>query len=161
VLVNLLSNAIKYTPEGGRVSVRAEKLEPKCGGRNRRIVVEDSGIGMSADFMPHLFEPFSQENRPEAGGVGGTGLGLSIVKRIVDLMGGVIDVKSEPGKGTRFTIDLPVPAENSRRGPAGQGRKTGGPLCGRKLLLCEDNPLNTEIAVILLRGRGRSPWTAP
>ena len=158
VLVNLLSNAIKYTPEGGKVSVRAEKLEPKCGGRNRRLVVEDSGIGMSPDFMPHLFEPFSQENRPEAGGVGGTGLGLSIVKRIVDLMGGVIDVKSEPGKGTRFTIDLPLRIADEAQ-PVRAEKPAG--LSGRKLLLCEDNPLNTEIAVILLRGRGFAVDTAP
>jgi signal transduction histidine kinase/ActR/RegA family two-component response regulator len=154
VLVNLLSNAIKYTLPGGTVTMRVEKLDPPENGRTRRIVVEDSGIGIGPEFIPHLFEPFSQENRSEAGNVAGTGLGLAIVKRIIDLMDGEITVESKLGEGTRFTIDIPL-----RSAAAGDGTKHGEAvdtvrLDGKKLLMCEDNYLNREIAEIILRQRG-------
>ena len=158
VLVNLLTNAIKYTPAGGTVELRAEKLDPPVEGRSRRVIIRDNGIGMSCDFLPHLYEPFSQENRPEAGGVTGTGLGLSIVKRIVDLMGGVIKCDSVMGHGTCFTLDLPGGAAQCPMAQEPEEIRTGP--AGGKLLLCEDNVLNTEIAVILLRARGFEVDTA-
>ena len=108
ILLNLLSNAIKFTPAGGTVRVSIARLEPPEAGNNYRIIVEDTGIGISPDFIQHLFEPFAQEHRQTAGSAVGTGLGLSIVKRIVDLMGGTIQVQSTIGSGSRFTVDLPL-----------------------------------------------------
>ena len=105
-------------------------------------------------FMARMFEPFAQENRPEAGNAGGTGIGLTIVKRIVDLLGGTIAVRSNPGEGTRFEVELPVPTAD---GPAAAGQQPApaeDALRGKRVLLCEDNLLNREIAEILLKNRG-------
>ena len=154
IYLNLVSNAIKYTPVGGTVCVSVHRLEPPVDGNNRRIIVEDNGIGISEEFLPKLFEPFSQEHRPEAAHVAGTGLGLSIVKRIVDLMGGTIRVRSAVGVGTRFEVDLPLKLVQKM----GQAQKTDAAqsesLAGKTILLCEDNYLNTEIATILLTEKG-------
>jgi signal transduction histidine kinase/ActR/RegA family two-component response regulator len=153
IWVNLLSNAIKYTPTGGIVRAYEEAIEPPVEGRNRRIVVEDSGIGMSEEFMARMFEPFSQENRFEAGNVAGTGLGLAIVKRLVALLGGTISVKSQLNKGSRFEVDIPVQpaAENSIE--ADLAGRPESMLAVKRVLLCEDNLLNREIAATLLRSR--------
>jgi light-regulated signal transduction histidine kinase (bacteriophytochrome) len=121
IWINLLSNAIKYTPAGGTVRAAVEILDPPVGGRNRRIVVEDTGIGMSEAFLSRMFEPFSQENRPEAGNAGGTGLGLAIVKRIVDLL----------GARSPFPAPRQGNALRRRRAYRGRGRNPGradGPL---------------------------------
>jgi len=150
VLLNLLSNAIKYTPSGGTVRISVKRLDPEAeNGCTRRIIVQDTGIGISPAFLPQVFEPFAQEHRAEAGDVSGTGLGLSIVRRIVDLMGGTIHVESEVGRGTCFAVDLPVNVADSvqaRRKIAAEAS-----LDGRRVLLCEDNSLNAEIVRILLR----------
>ena len=149
VLLNLLSNAIKFTPEGGTVKAGVQILDPPVNGCNRRIVVEDNGIGMSAEFLKKMYEPFSQERRSETAHTVGTGLGLSIVQRIVQLMGGSIAVESEIGKGTRFTVDLPLQYEETA------ALKTAdsplAPLAGKQVLLCEDNYVNREIASLLLQ----------
>ena len=151
ILLNLISNAIKYTPVGGTVRVTVERLDPPDkNGCTRRITVEDNGIGISPDFLPRVFDPFSQEHRDEIGNVPGTGLGLAIIKRIVDLMGGTIHVQSKLHCGTRFTVDLPIsPAKNEEV----HSRKSEflSVLSGGKILLCEDNDLNAEIVTILLR----------
>ena len=161
IILNLLSNAVKFTPPGGTVRYAVEAINPPVNGRNRRIIVEDTGIGMSPEFLQHLYEPFSQENRPEAAGTQGTGLGLSIVRRIVDLMGGTIAVESEPGKGTRFTVDLPLTCEeNAEVVPEPEREYTGTTLAGKRILLCEDNQMNMEIALVLLRDRGILPDTS-
>ena len=152
ILVNLLSNAVKFTPAGGTVSLSAGPPEPPAEGRNCRIVVEDTGIGMNAEFLPRIYEPFTQERRAEA--AAGTGLGLSIVKKLVDLMGGEIRVRSAPGRGTRFTIDLTLRPADSGPAPAEPEERSPVPLAGRHVLLCEDNPLNTEIATLLLKKEG-------
>ena len=152
--INLISNAIKYTPRGGTVHAFVEVIDPPVNGRNRRMIVEDNGIGMSREFMSRMFEPFSQENRPEAGGTSGTGLGLAIVRRIVDLLGGSITVHSELNRGTRFELEMPV---QTAEGPA-EKKEAATPeesvLSGRCVLLCEDNLLNQEIAATLLKSRG-------
>ncbi|MEA5050520.1 MAG: ATP-binding protein [Oscillospiraceae bacterium] len=156
ILLNLLSNAIKFTPPGGTVTVSAGMIDPPENGRNRRITVEDTGIGISPAFLPQIYEPFSQEHSGE--NVSGTGLGLSIVKRYVDMLGGTICAKSEPGKGTRFIVDLPIRI----LGPGAPGPQKDGAraqddlslLSGRRVLLCEDNAINTEIALLLLREKG-------
>ena len=155
IWLNLLSNAIKYTPAGGAVRACVEPIEPPQNGRNRRMVVEDTGIGMSEEFMRKMYEPFTQENRPEAGSAGGTGLGLAIVKRLANLMGGTITVHSKPGAGSRFEIEVPVTIAVEPEAEL-QSRQTDVDLKGKRVLLCEDNLLNREIVVTLLENRGVS-----
>ena len=107
VLLNLLSNAIKFTPAGGTVAmtIRQKPRAPKGYG-SYEIRVKDTGIGMSPDFIQHIFEPFERERNSTASGIQGTGLGMAITKNIVDTMGGTIEVQSEQGKGTEFIINL-------------------------------------------------------
>jgi signal transduction histidine kinase/ABC-type amino acid transport substrate-binding protein/ActR/RegA family two-component response regulator len=157
VLANILSNAIKYTPAGGTVTVTIEAIEPPENGCTRRIVVADTGIGMSREFITRMFEPFSQERRSEMANVTGTGLGLAIVKKIVDLMGGTIKVDSVLHQGTTFTVDLPikyfdkVAAAAASEKDDGQKQAVRAALQGQRLLLCEDNHVNAEIAQLLLK----------
>jgi signal transduction histidine kinase/ActR/RegA family two-component response regulator len=157
ILLNLISNAIKYTPQGGRIKVSVKALEPPEHGCSRRLVVEDTGIGMSPEFLERMYEPFSQEHRPEARNVTGTGLGLAIVKMNVDLMGGTIQAVSKVGHGTRFTVDLPV--EHWTRAAVAEPASAQKPeldwrrLAGCKVLVCEDNYLNAEIATLLLKDK--------
>ena len=154
IMLNLLSNAIKYTPEGGTVRLSVGPLDPPENGCTRRIVVEDSGIGMGAEFLQNIYEPFSQEHRPEAANVAGTGLGLTIVKRIVDLMSGCIRVESVVGRGTKFTVDLPIQRADDAGTAKAQVQDDPTVLAGKRVLLCEDNYLNTEIVSLLLGERG-------
>jgi len=154
ILLNLISNAIKYTPEGGVVRAAVERMEPARNGCTRRIVVEDDGIGISPEFLPQVFEPFAQEHRPEAKNVTGTGLGLSIVKRIVDLMGGTVQVQSKLSRGTRFTVELPITTVENERARVRSEAVSAVSLAGRRVLLCEDNDLNAEIVTILLKEKG-------
>ena len=107
IYVNLVSNAIKYTPSGGNITITVEELPcEKEGYMKVKSEIKDTGIGMSKEYLPTLFEPFSREHNTTTGKVGGTGLGMAIVKKMVDLMGGSIEVESEPGKGTIFTFTL-------------------------------------------------------
>jgi signal transduction histidine kinase/CheY-like chemotaxis protein len=151
VILNLLSNAIKYTPEGGTVRFSAENIESAGSAMTRRITVEDSGIGISPEFLPRLFEPFAQEMRPEAANIQGTGLGLSIVKKIVDLMGGTIAVHSEIHKGTAFVVELPIQCEKTAAGEKTKAAPAAMNLSGKRVLLVEDNYLNAEIATLMLK----------
>ena len=159
ILLNLISNAIKYTPEGGTVTVKIQVLNPPEHGCTRRIIIADTGIGMSQEFLPRIYEPFSQEMRPEMGNVTGTGLGLAIVKRIVDLMGGTIVVESKVDVGTRFTVDLPVEHGGKQtdlfneQAERQQAKALETALQGKTILLCEDNYLNAEIAKLLLKDK--------
>ena len=107
VLLNILSNAMKYTKSGGMVSVRVIQLPGAPEGyASYQFIVKDTGIGMSAEFQKHLFEPFEREQTATVSGIQGTGLGLAITKNIVDMMNGTINVKSEPGKGTEFSVSF-------------------------------------------------------
>lgn len=161
VLLNLISNAIKYTPAGGTVKVAVQALTGNEHGYTRRIIVEDNGIGMSEEFMTRMYEPFNQEQRPEAKNVVGTGLGLSIVKKIVDFMNGEIKVQSKINSGTRFVVDLPIehwakkPEEMKLKQEEARKQQTIilAKLSHKNVLLCEDNELNAEIATLLLKNR--------
>jgi len=165
IAMNLLSNAVKYTPEGGHVTF-AVQAATHDGGTTRptTLVIQDDGIGMSEDFQQRMFEPFSQEHQAGTGNTQGTGLGLSIVKRIVELMGGTIQVRSALGEGTRIEVHLPVEvveAPDVAAAPAGdapglvQETPASEDIRGRNILLCEDNQLNAEIAcAILAEGSG-------
>lgn len=162
VILNLLSNAVKYTPPGGTVRYEVAVIDPPEDGCSRRYIVSDDGIGMGADFLENLYEPFAQEMRPEARNVTGTGLGLAIVKRIVDLMKGTIRVESAVGRGTTFTVDLPVPLVGEGGIAATEAKPDLLPvLSGRRVLLCEDYAMNAEIAAILLADAGVEVEAAP
>ena len=111
VLMNILSNAVKYTPNGGHIQFEVEELPRNEHYARYRFVVQDDGIGMSADYQKTLFDPFTREERSGTNKVQGTGLGMAITKSIVDLMGGTIHVESTPGKGTRFEVVLEFPID--------------------------------------------------
>lgn len=131
VLINILSNAVKYTPDGG--------------------------IGMSEEFLQHIFEPFTQEQRSSRTHYKGTGLGMAITKKLVDQMHGSLDVESEPGKGSTFIVRLSLPVDPTPHPVAAQqpAKQEDAPtLAGLHLLLAEDNELNSEIAVTLLEAEG-------
>ena len=159
ILVNLISNAVKYTPAGGTVTVAVQEFP--CEQENSvkiQIEVRDTGIGMSKEFLPTLFDSFSRERNTTVGKVAGTGLGMAIVKKYVDLMGGSIDVKSELGEGTVFTLILTQKkAEENYYGQ--KASKTDAAdmeisLRGKHILLAEDNELNAEIAIAILEETG-------
>lgn len=160
IALNLISNAIKYTLDGGTVCVSL-KMEGQGTSECRYLLtVKDTGIGMSEEFIRRMYEPFSQEKRSESVKEPGTGLGLSIVKRYVDLMGGIISVTSRLHEGTCIQVSIPVSTENI--GPADKQEEDPSvqSLAGKNVLLCEDNYMNTEIAVMLLKDRGINVQTA-
>jgi signal transduction histidine kinase len=154
IFINLISNAVKFTPEGGDVTLAVECERETETELYDKLVVKDSGIGISPEFIPRIYEPFSQERTEATAGIGGSGLGLSIVKRLVDLMHGRIEVSSELGRGTEFDVYLKFPKVN---GPAEAGRSAAAEpfsLEGRTILLCEDNEMNREIATAILEKNG-------
>lgn len=156
IFLNLLSNAIKYTPAGGHVELLAYNVPPDADDPDSLLIVHDDGIGISQDFLPRIFDAFSQEGRRGYESVG-TGLGLSIVKQLVDLMDGSIEVESEVGKGTTFTVRLHFQEAAMEDSPEASPRGRALPdtaLGSHKVLLVEDNDLNAEIATKLLERRG-------
>ena len=159
IYVNLVGNAIKYTPRGGNVTITVEELPCKEEGYMKvKSEIKDTGIGMSREYLPTLFEPFSREQNTATGKVRGTGLGMPIVKKMVDLMGGSLEVESELGKGTVFTFTLMHKIADrkyySQRIEKVKASNMGESLGGKHILLAEDNDLNAEIAVTILEEIG-------
>ena len=188
ILLNVISNSVKYTPEGGNISVRiteegttyqltessdgisaqelstenTDKSVSECDKENLmavyRFVIEDTGIGMSKEYLPHIFEEFTRERTSTESKVVGTGLGLPIVKSLVDLMGGTIEVSSKVGEGTKTTILLPLTfseeTETDKQQSQIENTKLLELLMGKRVLLAEDNELNAEIAVTILEEDG-------
>ena len=158
IILNVVSNSIKYTNPHGKITVSIDELDSEDEkNANYKVVVEDNGIGMSQDYLPHIFEEFSREHTSTETRVAGTGLGLPIVKSLVDRMGGTIEVESEEGKGTRFIMkfSFPVSSKNQVR----EKEKQNIPditekLEGKRILLAEDNELNAEIAETVLEETG-------
>lgn len=158
IILNVVSNSIKYTNPHGKITLSIDELDSEDEkNANYKVVVEDNGIGMSQDYLPHIFEEFSREHTSTETRVAGTGLGLPIVKSLVDRMGGTIEVESEEGKGTRFIMkfSFPVSLENQVR----EKEKQNIPditekLEGKRILLAEDNELNAEIAETVLEETG-------
>ena len=162
ILLNLLSNAVKFTPSGLGVNlfgyIVSRQDERHC---RLRFIVKDQGKGMSQEFMKRMYKPFEQEYLTE----NGTGLGLSIVQGLVQLLHGTIDCQSKVGKGTTFTVEVPVeivPQPTSEQVPQSEEKTTpaANVLQGARILLCEDNALNQEIAVTLLGMKGLQVETA-
>ena len=153
IIMNLLSNAVKYTAEGGKIVLDIEeKPSARDDFMTLQIRVSDNGIGISKEYVPHIFDAFTRERSSSESGIIGTGLGLRIVKSFVDLMNGDISVESEPGKGTCFTVEIScrkVPEEELQQQMEEQPENVS--LAGRRLLLAEDNGLNAEIAMTILQ----------
>ena len=158
IMINLVSNALKYTPDGGTVTIKIQELPgDKEGYIKIKTEVSDTGIGMSKDYIPIMFDSFSRERNTTIGKIGGTGLGMSIVKRLVDMMGGTIEVNSELGKGSCFTVIL-----QHRLADDSYYEKKSSPkhivsqkvLKGKRILLAEDNELNAEITTTILENEG-------
>ena len=154
IFLNIYGNSIKYNKPGGFIKTKVEikkitdtKVMFKC-------IVSDTGVGMSPEFLEHLFEPFSQEKNDARSFYQGTGLGMSIVKTLVEKMNGTIDVASEEGVGTTFAVSIPfeIADEASVRTP--ENAKEEADISGTKILIVEDNELNMEIAVSLLEDMG-------
>ena len=158
IVMNILGNAIKFTPAGGSIDFTMTNLSIENGIITDKIEVRDTGIGINADFLPHIFEAFSQADTSKTSSVQGTGLGMAITKRLVSLMGGDIAVTSEPGTGTCFTFTIQMPiatAEQIEAWKKEQSRVSEEvSLKGKRILLCEDHPLNTEIAIRMLQTKG-------
>ena len=154
VLVNLIGNAIKYTHSGGHVTVDVKELQcSKDGYGTYQIKIIDTGIGMSESFIPTLFDPFTREAK---GNIIGTGLGMPIVKKLVDMMGGTIDVESKLGEGSTFTITIDHKLMNDEKSRVQQKDLVDSKdlLEGKHVLLAEDNELNAEFAKIILEDCG-------
>lgn len=154
ILLNLLGNAVKFTPDGGEITLTA-KEEGDAESGHLCFAVQDSGCGISPEFLPHLFDPFAQERRTLNNQIHGTGLGLAICKGLVARMGGTIQVESAPGKGSAFFVRLPLRAAADGSAADAEAAAPAPAVsipdfAGRHVLLAEDNPLNTEIALHLL-----------
>lgn len=161
VLINVISNAIKYTNKGGHVSVCMETVSVSADFVCDKYVVSDNGIGMSEEYLTHIFEPFSQEGRLNGSDDEGAGLGMSIVKKLVTLMNGEISVQSKLDEGTTVTLLMKYPRyyENESEKNAQTGIDFSV-LSGKRVLICEDHPLNSLIASNLLEKHGAVCETA-
>lgn len=153
IFMNVISNAIKFTPSGGTVEIRCNRAVVKDAQVQISVAIKDTGVGISKEFLPKIFEPFEQENNTKVANYDGTGLGLAIVKNLVELMSGTITVESEENKGTCFTINLAFPVVNEEIVQA-EPIDTPKNLEGKRVLLCEDHPLNRQIATRLLEKEG-------
>ena len=158
IFVNILSNAIKYTSSGGSVKVSVDELPcDEDGYMMVRTRVSDTGIGMSQEYLTNIFEAFTREQNTTKSKIAGTGLGMSIVKKYVDLLGGTINVESELGKGSTFTVTLKhrIADESYYVKKYIEESGTGSEILeGRNILLAEDNDLNAEIAEAILESAG-------
>lgn len=157
ILSNLISNAIKYTPEDGHVSIDIQELECEREGYVLfQTKVSDTGIGMSEDFLPSLFELFERERNTTISKIPGTGLGMAIVKNFVDLMDGSIEVESELGEGSTFTITIPhkIADKDYTNRNIESSNVSDIDLKGKRILLAEDNELNAEITTTILSEMG-------
>lgn len=163
VLINIVGNAIKYTPSGGTVTMTVDRQKISATEAMLRFVIQDTGIGISKEFLPHIFEPFKQEHTGTTANYGGTGLGLAISKNIVELMGGTITVQSTQGSGTTFAITVMLGIDNSVSDNAAEVEEKPVVVppqvydfTGKRVLLCEDHPLNIEVAKHILEHVGFS-----
>lgn len=154
IFLNLLTNAVKFTPQGGTVALTINNSYRRGNKIGIQIYVKDNGIGMSLDYQQHMFEPFSQECSALTDNTEGSGLGLSITKKMIELMGGRISVLSFPDYGSEFLVELEVEVCSAKAVTKIAEKDDFKLLSGKRVLLCEDHPLNTQIAVRLLEKKG-------
>lgn len=157
ITLNILSNAVKFTPEGGHIECTVSHLQgEKEGECITEVIIADNGIGMSKDFVPHIFEMFERERSSTVSGITGTGLGMGIVKKFVDIMGGTIDVESELGKGSTFIVRIPckIADEKDFKAMQVEYHTDQTSAVGKRILLAEDNDLNAEIAMEIIGDEG-------
>ena len=158
IYLNIVSNAIKYTPADHAITVSVIEVPSHKENYARYIFVcEDTGYGMSEEFLPHIFEEFTREHTTTENKISGTGLGLSIVKSMVDLMGGTIKVESIKGKGTKFTVDIALQIASKEDFAEEQVMTkeiVNNEMKHKRILLAEDNDLNAEIAIEILKSEG-------
>lgn len=154
IFINILGNAVKYNKKNGRIftKMQAENTGPDT--VVFRIEMSDTGIGMSEEFLQHLYEPFAREHEESIGGYEGTGLGMSIVKQLIDKMGGTIQMESKVGEGSRFIVEIPFEMATEEEVERRQEESDPGSIAGKKILLVEDNELNRDIARTLLSDAG-------
>ena len=165
ILCQLVDNAMKYTEPGGMICLTMKESDIAVNGYAKfQFMVKDDGIGISDEFQASLFEPFKRENNTTASGVSGTGLGLTVVKGLVDIMGGEISVKSEPGKGCCFTVSMLMKLQKKQQGEhlenSGNDSIDRGSLEGKRILVVEDNEINREIVEEVLKSEGLLVETA-
>lgn len=161
VLINILGNSVKFTPPGGSIRLTVKEKSRFDGQVTLAFVTSDTGIGISEEFLPHIFEAFSKEDSSMTSRYESTGLGMAITKSIVDHMSGQIDVRSKRGEGTTFTVtitfaesDKHIAEPHDAGAKAGDGRQEAlADLKGRRVLLAEDMEINAEIVVMLLKRR--------
>ena len=154
VLVNIAGNAIKYTPEGKTVDLTAIEEAGSLPGRAKyRFVIKDTGIGISEEYLPHIFESFTREENTTINRVQGTGLGLAITAKVVELMGGKISVKSKLNEGSEFTVELELEIDEPEETVSKEEQKTND-ISGSHILIVEDNDINAEIAIMILQQFG-------
>ncbi len=160
IFMNIISNSVKYTQEKGHICVRAFKIsENKVNGNCYRFEIEDNGIGMSEEFQQKLFEPFAREDNSMTNVTQGTGLGLSIVKSTIEMMGGIVEVDSKQGVGTKFTLTFQF--KNAEKQQTDENEDVQElRFDGHRILLVEDNEINREIACELLSQTGLTIETA-
>ena len=158
IMLNIISNAIKYTPEGHSIYVEVHEAVSENPSKIRYIFsCEDTGIGMSEEYLPHIYEEFSREHTSTENKVPGTGLGLPIIKSMIELMGGSIQVESRQGIGTKFTVDLSFDMASKEEVYGSRNAiKTSAihTIKGKRILIAEDNELNAEIAKTVLEDAG-------
>ena len=158
IFINIIGNSLKYTPAGGKITIDIREIPfDRENYIAYKIVVEDTGIGMSEDYLPHIFEEFSREHTSTESKVVGTGLGLPIVKALIDLMGGTIEIESEAGKGTKTTVMIPFEiATQEQILEEQQKEKEFVPedIKEKRMLVAEDNELNAEITLTVLKEKG-------
>lgn len=154
IFLNIIGNAIKYNKPGGSVTCRIETAARDDNTVTYRCTISDTGIGMSREFLKHIFEPFSQEQHDARSFYQGTGLGMSIVKSLVDRMNGTLEIESEKGKGSKFTVTIPFEIADSADIADAFEYSDNGDIRGVRILLAEDNSLNREIARTLLEENG-------
>jgi len=164
VILNLLSNAVKFTPAGGKITLTLQRQRTTDKLVYIRLMVADTGIGMTREFQRRLFQPFEQESAATFQKFGGSGLGLSIAYNLVKIMGGEVSVISEEGAGTTFTVDLPLAICTEREGSCLEEKEQEplppGAFQGKRILLAEDNLVNQMVAKKLLEFTGASIITA-
>lgn len=154
ILINIVSNAIKYTPEGKSVELIAQEEKGSAADRYKyRFIIRDTGIGISEEYLPYIFESFTREENTTINRVQGTGLGLAITAKVVELMGGKISVKSKVNEGSEFMVELELES-NEKQESNSIDQEDDPDISGRRILLVEDNDINAEIAEMILKQYG-------